>query len=58
MISSWNFNPIQSFMVAIWPVRIGCGIAGFADKEIAPLFIKAIDVQNIHLPESFWKELV
>ena len=45
-------------MVAIWPVRIGCGIAGFDDKEIAPLFIKAIDVQNIHLPESFWNELV
>ena len=45
-------------MVAIWPVRIGCGIVGFADKEIAPLFIKAIDVSNIHLPESFWKELV
>lgn len=44
-------------MVAIWPVRIGCGIA-FADKEIAPLFIKAIDVPNIHLPESFRKELV
>lgn len=38
--------------------RIGCGIAGFADKEIAPLFIKAMDVANIHLPESFWKELV
>lgn len=58
MISSWNFNPIPSFMVAIWPVRIGYGIAGFDDKEIAPLFIKAIDVSNIHLPESFWKELV
>ena len=38
--------------------RIGCGIAGFDDKEIAPLFVKAIDVPNIHLPLSFWKELV
>ena len=27
--------------------RIGCGIAGFRDKEIAPLFADAIDVDNI-----------
>ena len=47
-------HPEMTFLVT----RIGCGIAGFDDKEIAPLFIKAIDVPNIHLPESFWKELV
>ena len=47
-------HPDMTFLVT----RIGCGIAGFDDKEIAPLFIKAIDVSNIHLPESFWKELV
>ena len=33
--------------------RIGCGIAGFRDKEIAPLFAEAIDVPNICLPEVF-----
>ena len=33
--------------------RIGCGIAGFKDSEIAPLFQDAIDVDNICLPESF-----
>ena len=38
--------------------RIGCGIAGFTDKEMAPLFIDAVDVANIHLPDSFWKELI
>ena len=37
--------------------RIGCGIAGFRDKEIAPLFSEAVDVQNICLPESFVKAL-
>ena len=37
--------------------RIGCGIAGFRDKEIAPLFAEAIDVPNICLPESFVKAL-
>ena len=37
--------------------RIGCGIAGFRDKEIAPLFSEAISVENICLPESFVKVL-
>ena len=37
--------------------RIGCGIAGFRDKEIAPLFANAIDVDNICLPETFVKVL-
>ena len=33
--------------------RIGCGIAGFRDKEIAPLFKDAVGVENICLPKSF-----
>lgn len=33
--------------------RIGCGIAGFTDEEIAPLFDKALDLYNVRLPESF-----
>ena len=33
--------------------RIGCGIAGFQDCEIAPLFAGALRVANIVLPESF-----
>lgn len=33
--------------------RIGCGIAGFRDEEIAPLFRDAIDVENIILPKEF-----
>ena len=33
--------------------RIGCGIAGFRDEEIAPLFTDAIDVENIILPKEF-----
>lgn len=34
--------------------RVGCGIAGFHDSEIAPLFSRAAEVHNICLPESFW----
>ena len=37
--------------------RIGCGIAGFKDKEIAPLFRKAMGVENVCLPKSFVRAL-
>lgn len=33
--------------------RIGCGIAGFKDQDIAPLFKNALNVANICLPKSF-----
>ena len=33
--------------------RIGCGIAGFRDKDIAPLFKDAAGVPNICLPKRF-----
>ncbi len=47
-------HPEQTFLVT----PIGCGIAGFTPEEIAPLFRDAINVGNIHLPQSFWNELV
>ena len=37
--------------------RIGCGIAGFRDREIAPLFAEAVPLPNVCLPESFVKLL-
>ncbi|HJD92774.1 A1S_2505 family phage non-structural protein [Bacteroides coprosuis] len=33
---------------------IGCGIAGFTPKEIAPLFREATSLENVYLPRSFW----
>ena len=33
--------------------RIGCGIAGFTDSEISPLFKEAHGVENIVLPEGW-----
>ena len=33
--------------------RIGCGIAGFTDEKISPLFEQARDVENIVLPEGW-----
>ena len=46
-------HPEMTFMVT----RIGCGIAGFRDEEIAPLFAKAYSLPNVFLPMSFWKIL-
>ena len=46
-------HPDQTFLVT----PIGCGIAGFTPDEIAPLFRDAINIDNIHLPKSFWDEL-
>lgn len=43
-------HPEKNFLVT----PIGCGIAGFCAEEIAPLFEKAKDVNNIFLPEDFW----
>ena len=39
-------HPELTFLVT----RIGCGIAGFDDAEIAPLFEAAHEVDNIVLP--------
>ena len=33
--------------------RIGCGIAGFTNEEIAPLFEKAHGIENIVLPPNW-----
>ena len=41
----------QVFLVT----RIGCGIAGFSDADIAPLFDAAYRLDNVALPEPFIK---
>jgi O-acetyl-ADP-ribose deacetylase (regulator of RNase III) len=47
-------HPELKFLVT----RIGCGIAGFTDEEIAPLFKDAIEIENIYLPKSFYYVIV
>jgi len=37
--------------------EIGCGIAGFSTEQIAPLFKETVEINNIHLPKSFWRVL-
>jgi len=52
-ISFAKNNPQLTFLVT----EIGCGLAKFSPKQIAPLFEKAKDVLNIHLPKRFWDQL-
>ena len=42
-------HPTLTFLVT----RVGCGIAGFTAEEIAPLFISAIELNNVILPKDF-----
>lgn len=42
-------HPELTFLVT----RIGCGIAGFTDAEMAPLFEKAHNIENVILPEGW-----
>lgn len=46
-------HPGQIFYVT----PIGCGIAGFKPRDIAPLFKDAVNIPNIYLPKSFWELL-
>ena len=47
-------HPEKQFLVT----EIGCGIAGFIPYEIAPLFKKAVEIDNISLPRRFWSILI
>ena len=38
--------------------KIGCGIAGYTPRQIAPMFAGVVNVENVCLPEDFWKEIV
>ena len=42
-------HPELTFLVT----RIGCGIAGFRDEQMAPLFAPAFNLPNVVLPKSF-----
>lgn len=46
-------HPELHFLVT----RIGCGIAGYSDRQIAPLFAECIHLENVALPSSFWDVL-
>lgn len=42
-------HPEYLFLVT----RIGCGIAGFSSHQVAPLFARALELENVSLPKDF-----
>jgi O-acetyl-ADP-ribose deacetylase (regulator of RNase III) len=46
-------HPELTFLVT----AVGCGIAGYTPKEVAPMFREALSVENIYLPKVFIDEL-
>lgn len=48
-----RLHPEMKFLLT----EIGCGIAGFSPKDIAPLFKKSRSIENIYLPQRFWSIL-
>lgn len=52
-ISFTKIRPDLTFRVT----RVGCGLAGFKDEQIAPLFKEALPLKNIRLPKG-WRHLI
>jgi len=56
----WEFiefakkNPHQTFYVS----KLGCSLAYFKIKDIAPLFKNALELENVYLPVEFITELM
>ena len=46
-------HPELTFLVT----AVGCGIAGYAPKEVAPLFREATSLENVYLPQVFWDNM-
>jgi hypothetical protein len=42
-------NPELTFYVT----KIGCGLAGFKESDIAPLFVQCLKLDNVLLPRDF-----
>ena len=47
-------HPSDYFLVT----EIGCGLAGYSPRDIAPLFRGAVELRNVALPARFWDVLL
>ena len=58
----WHVNAFIEFAqsrpdLTFRVTRVGCGLAGFTDEDIAPLFKEALPLKNIRLPKG-WRHLI
>lgn len=49
-----RLHPELTFLVT----EIGCGLAHYKVKQIAPLFIEAANLDNVHMTSRFWQKLM
>ena len=47
-------HPMNRFLLT----RIGCGIAGFKDEQIAPLFLDAFKLPNVSFPVKWFIQFI
>lgn len=47
-------HPNDYFLVT----EIGCGLAGYSPRDIAPMFRGAVELRNVALPVRFWAVLL
>lgn len=47
-------HPENVFLVT----PIGCGLANYRPEQVAPMFMEAVKLSNVYLPDSFWKVLI
>jgi len=47
-------NTSKTFYVT----EIGCGLAGYKSKDIAPLFAECAKIVNVKLPKRFWHKIL
>lgn len=47
-------HPMNRFLLT----RIGCGIAGFKDEQMAPLFLEAFKLPNVSFPVEWFIQLI
>lgn len=52
-IAHAQLHPHDHFLVT----EVGCGLAGYTPRDIAPLFAACVQRSNVSLPARFWAEL-
>ncbi|MBP6568958.1 MAG: hypothetical protein KA270_17415, partial [Saprospiraceae bacterium] len=65
MIKTLPLSKIQTYVDTLWQfakdtpmlqfliTKVGCGLAGYTEKDIAPLFFKFVVLDNVTLPQEF-----
>lgn len=56
-ILKFNLFALDNKHLDFLVTEIGCGIAGYEPKDVAPFFKNCLDMENVYLPQRFIDEL-